>query len=58
MHLNDGIVTLPSQEGMEGATKHHIEGNDHEMVKKSWETVTFLVSQFDDQSSYFYTERK
>ena len=58
MHPNDGIVILPSQQGMEGATKYNIEGNDHEMVKKSQQTVDYVETQFDNQSSFFYTERK
>jgi len=57
MHPNDGLITLPSQKGMVGPT-HNIEGNDHEKVKRSKETVDYIESQFKNQSSYFYCESK
>ena len=58
MHPNDGIVTLPSQKGMAGGTKYNIPNSDHEKVKRSWRTINYIRNQFDNQNSYFYTERK
>ena len=58
MHPNDGIVTLPSQRGMAGATVKVLPNSDHEKVKRHPDVVKFIESQFDNRPGYFYCERK
>lgn len=49
---NDGVVTLASQEGLEGAQKKTIPKTNHEDAKRSWDVVTILDEQFRD-NPYF-----
>ena len=55
---HDGIVTLPSQEGLAGATKKLIPKTNHEEVKRSIEVVSYLVSQFEESTGYFKLDKK
>ena len=57
IHPNDGIVTLPSQHGMAGATKITIPKTNHEQAKRSVEVKKYLESQFK-QNGYFKLEPK
>jgi len=47
-----------SQRGMAGAIIKVLPNSDHEKVKRSWRTINYIRNQFDNQNSYFYTERK
>ncbi|MDY0202303.1 MAG: hypothetical protein RBR40_15085, partial [Tenuifilaceae bacterium] len=58
IHPNDGIVTLPSQHGMAGATKITIPKTNHEQAKRSVEVKKYLESQFKMRDGYFKLETK
>lgn len=52
MHPNDGIVTLPSQQGLQGALKKTIPSTNHEEAKRSKEVRDYLKSQFDTNPDF------
>lgn len=57
IHPNDGIVTLPSQHGLAGATTKTIPQTNHERAKRSLGVRDYLVSQFNSHP-YFKIEKK
>ncbi|MDD4673230.1 MAG: hypothetical protein PHI03_09880 [Bacteroidales bacterium] len=57
IHPNDGIVTLPSQLGLAGATTKTINQTNHEEMKKNKDVVRYLESQFNTHY-YFKTPKK
>ncbi|MFA5649408.1 MAG: hypothetical protein WC951_14035 [Bacteroidales bacterium] len=57
IHPNDGIVTLPSQLGLAGATTKTIYQTNHEEIKRNPKVVEYLKSQFNSHY-YFKTPSK
>lgn len=58
IHPNDGIVTLPTQHGWAGAAIKTIPNTNHEEVKRSWDVVRYLESQFVEPTGYFKLDKK
>ncbi len=56
IHPNDGIVTLPSQKGLEGTdVKYKVLSKiNHEDVKRSMKTIYCLNEEFREPRSYFF----
>jgi hypothetical protein len=57
IHPNDGIVVLPSQHGLAGATIHTVQGTNHEQAKRSVGVKDYLEEQFNSHP-FFKIPRK